>query len=65
MDVNDRDYYLRRALQEQEAARNAACLPARERHEELAKAYRLRCRLDATATNPLVAQNSEAIDYAA
>jgi hypothetical protein len=32
-------------LQEEIAARNATCQPARERHEELASAYRLRTRL--------------------
>lgn len=47
MDANDRAYYLRRALQEQEAARTATCRKARDRHEELAAAYRLRCRMDA------------------
>lgn len=43
MDAKDRAYFLRRALQEQQAARNAACPEARERHEELAAAYRFKC----------------------
>jgi hypothetical protein len=47
MDANDRAYFLRRALQEQEAARLAACPQARNRHEELAATYRFRCRMDA------------------
>lgn len=42
----NRAYYLRRALQEQEAVRNAACSEARKRHEELAAAYLLRLRAD-------------------
>lgn len=45
--MNDRDYYLTRANQEDEAARSAASLAARWRHEELAGLYRLRAaRLD-------------------
>lgn len=65
MDATDRTYYLRRTLQEQEAAHNAACPEARERHEELANAYRLRCRFDAAAHEPLAVPNSEAVEYAA
>jgi hypothetical protein len=42
MTLEDRTYYLRRALQEDEAARVATCREARERHLELASAYRLR-----------------------
>ena len=49
MDANDKAYYLRRILQEEEAARTASCSVARERHEELAAAYQLRCRMDALA----------------
>ena len=47
MDARTRAYYLRRIVQEQEAASQASCAEARERHEELAEAYRLRCRFDA------------------
>jgi hypothetical protein len=47
MTLEDRTYYLRRALQEDEAARVAACAQARGRHLELASAYRLRCLLAA------------------
>lgn len=47
MDARTRAYYLRRIVQEQEAASHAGCAEARERHEELADAYRLRCRFDA------------------
>ena len=50
MNADDRAYYLRRALQEHEAARMATCPQARERHEELAAAYRLRSGMDALQT---------------
>ena len=40
--MNDRDYFLERALQEEEAALAASSLSARWRHEELAGLYRLR-----------------------
>ena len=49
MDANDRAYYLRRIFDEEEAARAASCAVARERHEELAAAYQVRCRMDALA----------------
>lgn len=65
MDADDRAYYLKRTLQEQEAARNASCPEARERHEELANAYRHRCQPSGSACGPLALQNSEAVDYAA
>jgi hypothetical protein len=42
MNADDRDYYLRRASQEDEAARAAVSLSARWRHEELASLYRTR-----------------------
>jgi hypothetical protein len=42
MKADDRDYYLRRASQEDEAARDAVSLAARWRHEELASLYRMR-----------------------
>jgi hypothetical protein len=42
---NDSEYYRRRMCEEQQAARKAANPDARERHEELAAAYELRCRL--------------------
>lgn len=44
MIADDRDYYLKRASQEDEAARNAASLSARWRHEELASLYRLKAQ---------------------
>jgi hypothetical protein len=53
MDANDRAYFLRRALQEQEAARLATCPEARHRHDELAAAYRFRCRMDALEPAPV------------
>lgn len=42
MTLEDRDYCLKRAGQEDEAALAAASLTARWRHEELAGLYRLR-----------------------
>jgi len=42
MNSEDRDYYLRRAAEEDEAARASVSLSARWRHEELASLYRLR-----------------------
>ena len=44
MKAEDRDYYLKRASQEDDAARSAASLTARWRHEELAGLYRLRAQ---------------------
>ena len=40
--MDDRSYYARRALQEQEAAGNAACAAARDCHAALAAAYAVR-----------------------
>lgn len=42
MDDEDLLYFRRRALEEQQAARLAACDAARHRHDELADMYRLR-----------------------
>lgn len=39
----DRDYFRRRAEEETEATRKAACCESRLAHEELARAYRLLC----------------------
>ena len=44
MMADDRDYYLKRASQEDKAALNATSLAARWRHEELASLYRLRAQ---------------------
>jgi hypothetical protein len=49
MSLNDRTFYVRRAVQEERAARMASCEAARERHAELAAAYRRLCRADAGA----------------
>lgn len=50
--MNDRDYFLARATQEDAAARSASSLTARWRHEELAGLYRLRAaRLERQSTN--------------
>lgn len=43
------EYYRRRLLQEEEAARSATSKEARECHKELAAAYRRRCNLALTA----------------
>ena len=42
MNADDRDYYLKRAAQEDQAALDAVSLAARWRHEELASLYRMR-----------------------
>jgi hypothetical protein len=42
MTAEDRNYYLKRAADEDEAARAAFSLAARWRHEELASLYRTR-----------------------
>ena len=42
--MNDRAYYEKRALEEQEAAQAALCDEARRRHTQLAEAYLLRSR---------------------
>lgn len=64
MGAKDRAYFLKRALQEQEAARVATCAEARERHEELAVAYRLRCRMDVSSSDPQISIPIE-VHYAA
>lgn len=42
MTADDRNYYLKRASDEDEAARLSCSLAARCRHEELASLYRMR-----------------------
>lgn len=42
MTPDDREYYLRRAMEEEQAAESATSLSARWRHEELAFLYRSR-----------------------
>lgn len=44
MNLDEKLYYRRRVFEEEVAIRRATCLAARERHEELASAYRLRLR---------------------
>lgn len=44
MNIADRAYYVRRAVQEEAAARVATCIEARQCHLDLAEAYRARCR---------------------
>ena len=43
MHADELDYCRKRAFQEDEAARIAACEPARQRHLEMAARYRRRC----------------------
>jgi hypothetical protein len=60
MTNNDYAYFAGRAREEDEAARQASCIEARICHEELAAAYRDRCRdlvqplTMKTARNPAV-----------
>lgn len=42
MTNGDIDYYRKRVLQEEVAARNATCVVARQRHDELAAMYRFK-----------------------
>ena len=65
MDASERAYYLRRALEEHEAARSAAPAEARERHEELAFAYRLRCRSVASSIQAEASDAPTEVHYAA
>ena len=55
MTRDDYDYFEMRARQEEQAALIAAGDAARQRHEELAEAYRLRCEL---IKSPLPADTS-------
>jgi hypothetical protein len=43
MNLDNQSYFRRRALEEDKAARNAACEIARSRHMEMAALYRGRC----------------------
>lgn len=59
--MGDQVYYRNRVLQEDEAAKKATCTEARDRHEELAAAYRLRCSvmkaLPLAAGEPIAARS--------
>ena len=46
MKESDLSYFRRRALQEDECVRKATSEQARDRHLELASAYRLRCAIN-------------------
>lgn len=48
----DRDFYRRRAVQEDEASARAVCCEARLAHEELAAAYRQLCRSNGASADP-------------
>jgi hypothetical protein len=54
MNHDEELYYRRRLFEEETAIRRATCLAARDRHEELASAYRLRLRY-AGAPHPFIA----------
>ena len=46
---DDLSYYRKRALQEDECVRKATCEQARDRHLELASAYRIRCAVNSNS----------------
>ena len=46
---DDLSYYRKRALQEDECVRKATCTQARDRHLELASAYRIRCAVNSNS----------------
>lgn len=48
----DRNYYRRRAIQEDEAAARAPCSEARLAHKDLAAAYWQLCRSKSDSANP-------------
>ena len=50
--VQDIEYFQRRLRQEEEAVKRASSGAARERHRELAEAYRLRTRLATACPEP-------------
>jgi hypothetical protein len=54
MTPDDRDYFLRRAMEEERAAEAAASLSARWRHEELAFLYRSHANGAADRAEPLM-----------
>lgn len=54
---DDSAYYRQRAFQEEQAARDATCAAARERHQELASLYGFRASLLATLPD-LLPRNS-------
>jgi hypothetical protein len=43
MALNNYDYFIRRAREEEEAAQAAACIEAKLSHQTLADAYRSKC----------------------
>jgi hypothetical protein len=57
MTPNDRDYFLRRSIEEERAAEAAASLAARWRHEELAFLYRSHANGEGPARLSLVAND--------
>ena len=61
MTANRRAQYLSLALREQHAARISTSADARERHEELAILYEMRCLLD---TPPELAESVKGIEPA-
>ena len=57
----ERTYYVRRALQEERAAAIASCQAARDRHQELARAYRAILRDHAIPRHSVVADQVHAV----
>ena len=51
MPEDDLTYYQRRAQEEDRAVRASTSEAARDRHLELAAAYRLRCAVNSNSTN--------------
>lgn len=64
MSRDDYQYYAMRARQEEKAALIATCDAARERHEELAEAYRFRCELIRDLSRPIGAGPHQAPEQA-
>ena len=50
---DDLSYYRTRALQEDECVRKATCEQARDRHLELASAYRMMCAVNSNSQRAL------------
>jgi hypothetical protein len=57
MTPDDREYYLRRATEEDRAAEAAISLAARWRHEELAFLYRSRANGDGVSRSTVIAND--------
>ena len=63
MTLDDISYFARRAREEDQAAKQATCAVARERHEEMEDAYRFRCMLARQLTSPQAALSQSLFDH--